>query len=215
MTQPVRAAGHSPYLMSRLEWVDLYLHSSVCLCSNNCTWDMYSTTSSHLISSCCTAGAPVPWPVHSLFEADWEGYCEVWDWLWRARLYLRSAYGHRIRYPLWQMEGAHCTMKCVCPHDTVHWPHISSPSTCYWSWCQYTVNITVKFSFPPKFQRPAFLPLDPHCTKTLVFSLNLTRLLVWAGCNDRNICWNIMWHCTTVLYWEVSWLKVFACNPLL
>jgi hypothetical protein len=30
--------------------------------------------------------------------------------------------------------------------------------------------------------------------------LNLTHLLVWAGCSDGNICWNIMWDCTTGLY---------------
>jgi len=91
-------------------------------------------------------------------------------------------------------DGRHtlCTLQCVCPHDDVYLPQISSPSIRYWLWCQHTLNIAVNFRFPSKFRKPAVLPLDPHFNKTLVFRFNLTRVVVRAGRSDRNVCLIIM-----------------------
>ena len=79
-------------------------------------------------------------------------------------------------------------------------PLITCPSIFYWPWCQYTVNIAVNLSFSPKFRRPAFLPLDPHFTKTVVFSFHLNYVLVWASWSDKKYIFLIILDYITCLY---------------
>ena len=103
----------------------------------------------------------------SIAEADWESYFEFWDWLRRTLLCLRPACGSKIRYCVRHMESKHCTLSVSV---LIYLPQTYSPTICYWPWCQYTVNVAVKFIFPLQFQRPAFLRLDSHFTKTLVLA---------------------------------------------
>jgi len=117
-TQPVRAAGHSPYLMLRLRISGAVPPLLGMPCSNNCTWDMYSTTSSHVISSCSIAGDPVPWQYIVFSEADWEITFKSSSWFRRTHLHLSSSYGCRIRYPLWVFVPVPMTGACRWPLST-------------------------------------------------------------------------------------------------
>ena len=163
-TQPIWFRGY--------ELVELYLQSSVCLCSNTCTCDTYST-SLHLISSCSIATAPVPLQLYNLFWSRLGRLLCSAALLRRTRLCLRSAFGSAVRYSVRQTEGTHCTLSRVCPRIfTAHFQSNNMLLVLVSIYCQYTVNILSTLQWNLYF----------HCSSAaLHFSLLIpTSLKHWS-----------------------------------